>query len=569
MSEAPALTQVLVLLGAIVVVVPLIQRLGLGSVPGYLLAGTLIGPSALGLLVHDEAIASAAELGVVFLMFAIGIELSPQRLWLMRRLVFGLGGGQLFVTAVAVGVVALAAGVAPAPATIIGFGIALSSTALVLQVLGERRELGTSTGRAALAVLLFQDVAVAPLVSMVYLLGEGAGAADSALGGALRSAAMLIAFVLLGRWLLRRALPLVASSRNPDVLVAMALLLVLGAAVLMHEAGFSHALGAFIAGVLLADSPFRHQVVADLHPFRGILLGVFFLTFGMRLDVHDALDHARLLIALTAAFMAAKALLLGALARAFGLTPPAALRLGLQLSQGGEFALVLFALALNQGLLTDALHDLLAQMLVLSLLISTPVFTLSARLATWLERRFDDQPSLPALDEELSDHVVICGFGRVGSQIANLFDAAGRRWVAAERSVEVVRLAQLAGLKVYFGDASRPALLRALRIEHAALAVVTLDDTEAAERCVHALRTLAPNCRIVARSADMQRAHALREEGAARAVPETVEYSLQLGLAGLVELDLDAGQLQALEDGFRDNDYEKLLANRLGLPMRR
>lgn len=569
MNDSPLLLQLLELLGAIVLVVPIVQRVGLGSVPGYLLAGVLVGPSALGLLSQDEVTGRVAELGVVFLMFAIGIELSPRRLWLMRRLVFGLGNAQLLGSALALGLLALTLDTAPVSALVIGFGLALSSTALVLQLVGERRELATAQGRAALSVLLMQDVAVAPLISLVYLLGEGSAAGgDGMMPGALRSVAALVAFLLVGRWVLHRALPLVASSRNPDLLVAAALLLVLGAAWLMESAGFTLALGAFLAGVLLADSPFRHQVVADVHPFRGILLGLFFLTVGMSLDLRAAAQQLPLLLGLTTGFMLVKAVVMTAVARLFGLATDASIRLGLQLAQGGEFALVLFTLAAGQALVAPALQELLVQALVLSLLLAPLAFTLGDRLAA---RFAPGGPLLEpvALAAELAGHVVICGYGRVGSQIANLFEAAGQRWVAADQDPETVQLARLAGLPVCYGDAARPAILRALRIEHAALAVVTLDDADAAERCVHAIRLQAPRCRVVARSADLAHAHGLREHGVARAVPETAEYSLQLGMAGLVELGVDAERVLALEDRFRRDDYARLLANRTGMPMRR
>jgi len=260
--------------------------------------------------------------------------------------------------------------------------------------------------------------------------------------------------------------------------------------------------------------------------------------------------------------------LMAAAARLFGHARNDALRLGLQLAQGGEFALVLFALAAAQQLLDPALRDLLLQMLVLSLLLAPLAFRLGDRLAARIGQESHADPELPAADSELSGHVLVCGFGRVGSQVANVLEAAGQRWLAADQDPDTVQLARLAGLPVYYGDAARPALLRSLRIEHAALAIVTLDDAAAAERCVHAIRHHAPQCRVVARSADLAHALGLRGQGAARAVPETAEYSLQLGLAGLGELGLDAQRLQTLETGFREHDYARLLANRLGRPMR-
>lgn len=565
------LTQILVLLGATVVVVPLVQRIGLGAVPGYLLAGILVGPSLLGLVREGDLIRLAGEFGVVFLLFAIGIELSPARLWVLRRLVFGLGSLQLLVTALAIAVLAAAFGVDARAATVIGFGLALSSTALVLQVLAERRELGTPEGRAGLSVLLLQDVAVAPLLSLVYLLGREDLAAPGAeaLPGLLRAFLLLTLFVVGGRWALRHLLPLAAASRNPDVLVTAALLLVLGAAALMHHAGFSMALGAFLAGVLLADSPFRHQVLADVQPFRGVLLGLFFVTVGMSLGLDAALAHWPLLLALTVGFMLLKALLLAGAARLFGLGSAQCLRVGLQLAQGGEFALVLFALAGEQGVFDTALQGLLTQMLVLSLLLAPLGFRLGDLLAARLKPAQQAEDAVVELATELTGHVVLCGYGRVGAQLGNLLEAADVPWVAADSHLQTVELARIAGLPVFFGDASRPALLSALRVEHAALAIITLDDAEAAERCVHALRQHAPHCRVVARSTDMAHAARLRSHGASRAVPETTEYSLQLGLAGLGEIGIDPDRILALENALRRDDYARLLQNRSGKPPRR
>jgi monovalent cation:proton antiporter-2 (CPA2) family protein len=570
MEHGAFLPAALVLLGAMVLAVPLAQRARLGSVPGYLLAGIVVGPAVLGLVDEHELIAIAGEFGVVFLLFVTGIELSPARLWLLRRLVFGLGGMQLLATAAAIGLLALAAGIGRDAALIVGFGLALSSTALVLQMLAERKELGTPAGRVGLSVLLLQDVAVAPLVSLVYLLGpDQAVGAEGALPGPLRSLLLLAVFLVAGRFLLRRALPVVAQSRNADILVATAVLLVLGAAWLMQEAGFSMALGAFLAGVLLADSPYRHQVVADIQPFRGILLGLFFLTVGMSLELAAALARWPELLALTCGFMLLKALLMAGAARLFGLPLDEAFRTGFQLAQGGEFALVLFALALGQGVFDAQLHASLLQMLVLSLLLAPLGFFAGDQLARRIMQAANPLLDTVEIEAALEGHVLLCGYGRVGSQLGNVMEAAGLRWVAADMRPETVQLARLAGLPVYFGDASRPSILEALRVEHAALAIVTLDDADAAERCVHAIRRHAPGCRIVARSPDLVHADTLVSHGASRAVPETSEYSLQLGLAALAELDVEPQRLQALETGFREEGYARLHANRAGIPQRR
>ncbi|HMV70701.1 MAG TPA: cation:proton antiporter, partial [Pseudomonadales bacterium] len=350
--SANFLLQVLILLGAIVLVVPVLQKIGAGSVSGYLVAGLLIGPPLFGWVTEFELIGSIAEFGVVFLLFSIGIELRPARLWLMRRLVFGLGTAQLLLCGAVLATALHLGGFTPAAATICGLALALSSTAIVVQLLAERRELASQRGRASFAILLMQDVAVAPLITLVYLLGaDGANAGDGALHAILKALAALAAVLIVGRFAWRHLLPTLATLRNADMLVAVALLLVLGAAWLMENAGTSLALGAFLAGVLLADSPFRHQVVADIQPFRGILLGLFFMSVGMSIDRDGVLANGPALLALALALMALKALLIALLLRAFGLGTRDAIKGGALLAQAGEFALILFALAASQSLI--------------------------------------------------------------------------------------------------------------------------------------------------------------------------------------------------------------------------
>jgi len=559
------LPQALVLLGAIVTVVPLFTRLGLGSVPGYLVAGLLVGPPLFGWVTEHELIASVAEFGVVFLLFSIGIELRPARLWVMRRLVFGLGGCQLLVCGAAIAAAMYWQGFAPGQALLCGLALALSSTAIVLQLLAERGELPGQRGRAVFAVLLLQDVAVAPLIMLAYFIGNrGAPASAHPLALLLEALATLGLVMLLGRVAWRRVLPVMAEQRNADVLVALALLLVLGTAWLVEHAGMSLALGAFLAGVLLADSPFRHQLVADLQPFRGILLGLFFMSVGMSIERQTVIGSGSMLLALALALMALKAVSICALLRLFGLRAGDAVHGALQLSQTGEFALILFTLAAGQGVIDDAQRMALCQVVVVSMLL-TPLADLLGRLAA---RAL--QPSAPStavlatvVDGDLRSHVVICGFGRVGRQIARLLDAAGQRWVATDLDSETVENARRGGMPVFYGDCGRTEILRALGGGNAALVLITLDERGATERALAAIRQLAPTVAIIARAADHAQAHALHAEGALRAVPETSEYSLQLGLAGLAALGLDADRRQELEDDFRDREYARLVGDTL------
>lgn len=555
------LLQVLVLLGAIVLVVPLLQKIGAGSVSGYLVAGLLIGPPLLGWVTEYELIASIAEFGVVFLLFSIGIELRPARLWLMRRLVFGLGTAQLLVCGAAIAALLYLGGFTLSAALVCGLALALSSTAIVVQLLAERRELASARGRASFAVLLMQDVAVAPLITLVYLLGAGSPeAGDGAVMAILRAIGALAAVLILGRIAWRRLLPGMAALRNADMLVALALLLVLGAAWTMEHAGTSLALGAFLAGVLLADSPFRHQVVADIQPFRGILLGLFFMSVGMSIDRHDVLSNGSTLLALVLGLMMLKAVLIALLLRAFGLATRDALQGGALLAQAGEFALILFALAASQSLIDAQTRQLLYQIVVLSMLL-TPLADLAG---TRLARLFANEAPRITMAAPQAEHprgtpVLICGFGRVGQQAARVFEANGTPWLAIDFSSATIEQARNAGLPVFYGDSGRSEILRALDAEHAALALITLDDSTAAERTLLALHQIAPRLRVIARSSDDTQAQLLHSHGALRAVPETTEYSLQLALAALDELGFDEQHRSVLESDFRQDEYARLL----------
>ena len=554
------LQQTVVLLGAIVLVVPLLTRLGLGSVPGYLVAGLLVGPPLLGWVAEYELIGKAAEFGVVFLLFSIGIELRPARLWVMRHYVFGLGSAQLLLSAAAIAGLLLWRGLELPVATLIGLALALSSTAIVVQLLSERSELASHHGRVTFAVLLLQDVAVAPLLMLVYLLGKGGADAAFSPTGVLEALATLAAVLLLGRMVWRRVLPFLAAQRNADILVAVALLLVLSAAWLMEHAGMSLAMGAFLAGVLLADSPFRHQVVADIQPFRGILLGLFFMTVGMSIERQAVLDDGLMLLALALALMAVKAAVAFAVMRAFRIQAGDALHGALLLSQTGEFALILFALAASENLIGAAQRQMLYQVVVFSMLLTPLADLLGRRLAARLPHRTAAGPPATAADHEAAHgQVIICGFGRVGRQIARLLDAASQRWIATDLDSETVEQARKRGLPVFYGDCSRAEILRALGVDHAALVLITLNDVGATERALIAIRQLVPQARVIARAHDPAQAHALRMHGVLRAVPETIEYSLQFGLAALTELGREAAYRQELEDALRANEYTRLL----------
>jgi CPA2 family monovalent cation:H+ antiporter-2 len=553
MHYPQALIDVLYLLAAAVIVVSAIQRLRISPVIGYLAAGVLIGPSALGAISDAEGVGEIAEFGVVFLLFTIGLELSLQRLWVMRRYVFGLGAAQVMVTGVAVGLVAWGLGASAPAAVIVGGGLALSSTAVTLQLLVERGEAASRFGRVTIAVLLFQDLAVVPLLMLVPLLAGAGGSLAASLGFAmLKALAALAVIVLLGRLVLRPVLR--AAGRNPDIFAAAALLIALGTALATAMAGLSLPLGAFLAGLLIAETEFRHQVDAEIRTFKSLLLGLFFMAVGMTIDLRYLAAEWPSVGALFIALLAGKALIATVLARVFGLAWSAAGRVGLALAEGGEFAFVLFSAALVAGVLDAAESQLLLAAVVLTLA-TTPLL---AAVGGRLEARYARPPEETGLAAhetgDLEKHVVIAGFGRVGQTVAKLLTSAGIAWVAVDRDVDLVTAARNQHLPVYFGDASRPAMLRSIGIDRARAAVVTLDHVDAAERAVEAMQDARPGLPVVARARDILHAERLERIGASEVVMETLEASLQLASKTLRSADADVEVVAAAISAFRAGD---------------
>lgn len=555
MHESHALVDVLYLLAAAVVVVSVIQRLRVSPIVGYLAAGLLIGPSGFGMVSDPEGVRALAEFGVVFLLFTIGLELSLQRLWTMRRFVFGLGTAQVLVTGAVIGVIAWALGVSPAAAVVIGGGLALSSTAVTLQLLVERGEATGRFGRVTIAILLLQDIAVVPLLVLVPLLaGDGSSIGLSLGFAALKAAAALAIIVVLGRLVLRPVLRAAAAGRDTDLFAAVTLLIALGTAFATAQAGLSLPLGAFLAGMLIAETEFRHQVEADIRNFRGLLLGLFFMTVGMSLDLGFIAEEWVAIAALFAALIAGKAVLVALLARLFGLAWSTAGRVGLALAEGGEFAFVLFSAALAVGVLDRSLAQLLLAVVVLTLATTPLLAILGARLEAKMNARPEETGLAAAETDDLSNHVVIAGFGRVGQTVAKLLTSAGIGWVAVDRDVDQVAEARRLDLPVYFGDASRPAMLESIGIGRARAAVVTLDHVEAAERAVEAIQRARPGLPVVARARDILHAERLEHVGASKVVMETLEASLQLASETLQSADADVEVVAAAISAFRDGD---------------
>jgi CPA2 family monovalent cation:H+ antiporter-2 len=557
-TEPAHLRDILILLLAAVAVVPLVRRLRASAVLGYLAAGALIGPHGLGLLGDVEAAAGMGELGVVFLLFSIGLSLSVERLVALRRYALGLGIAQVLATAVALWALLRTLGVPSAAALVLGGGLALSSTAVVLQMLIERRELPTAAGRVALAVLLLQDVAVVPLLTLVPLLRGGEASVLPALGMALVRAALGLAVILvLGRLALRPLLRAVARDGTPELFTGIVLLLVLGVGWLTEQVGLSMALGAFLAGMLVAETEYRHQVEADVQPFRGLLLALFFMSVGMGLDVGLLWTQAPALLGLTAALLLVKASLLAVLARGFGLGTATAVTLGLMLAQGGEFGFVLFSLARQDGLLSAEA----AQLAVLAVGVGMAVTPLLIGAGRRLARRLEadrEGPALAEWAEALRAHVIIAGFGRVGHTVARLLALHGTPYLALDLDAERVIDARTRRLPVFFGDASRGHVLAAAGLERAEALVVTLDEPASAHRAVRVARHLTPALPVLARARDVAHAERLVRAGATMATPEIVEGSLQLGAAVLRQLGVAPAALEQALGELRRDGYARV-----------
>ncbi|GHD54505.1 potassium transporter [Thalassobaculum fulvum] len=524
----------LVFLAAAVLVAPLLRRLKFSLVLGYLAAGAVIGPHALGMVDDVDATRELADIGVVFLLFAIGLELSLERLKVMRRLVFGLGAAQVAATAVLIAAAGVALGYGAATVAVVGASLALSSTAFVLQLMTERGELATRHGRAAFAVLLFQDLAVVPILVVVPLIAGGGDGESIALAlsiALLKALAALAVIVIAGRQLLRPLYHIIAAANAPEVFTAMTLLVVLGIGWATQMVGLSMALGAFLAGLLLSESEFRHQVEADIEPFRGILLGLFFMTVGMTVDLGLALRESLTVLGFLAGLVGLKLAVVFGLVLAFRMPFATALRTGALLAQGGEFAFVILGLADSHALISDGLSDLLFLVVAISMATTPLVVALVGRLADLLEHR--QNQAMGAADHsvaELEGHVIIAGFGRVGRTVARLLDAKLVPYVALDTDAQRVREGRRAGQPVFYGDASRHEVLRRLGGERAQAVVVTLTTSgQGVDRTVAYLKARFPELPVYARARDPLHARRLEELGAEGTVLETLEASLQLG----------------------------------------
>jgi glutathione-regulated potassium-efflux system protein KefB len=549
------LAQVALFLAAAVVAAPLAKLLRVGNVLGYLLVGVLIGPAVLGLVPDVESVLHFAEFGVIMLLFVIGLELRPRRLWAMRAGIFGLGSAQVAVTGIALAGVAAAFGLPSQAALFAGLALSLSSTAFALQVLEEKGELALRHGRLAFAVLLFQDLAAIPLIALVPLFAVTAAttAQPMELASAAKAIGVILAVVLVGRYLLNGIYRLVARTRVKEAMTASALLTVVGVTLIMQQAGLPASLGAFIAGVLLADSDYRHEIVADIAPFEGLLLGLFFTAIGMSLNLGLIAKNPNLVLGIVAGLLAIKGLILFLLVRRWGLESGPARRLALVLSQGGEFAFALFAAGAAAGVMERPVADLLAVAVTLSMAATPLLLALDELLAPKAEpvRAFDELP-------KNDGHVVIAGFGRVGQIIARILIAKRIPVTALDSDPEQVDFVRKFGTQIYYGDASRPEILESARTGKARAFVLAIDDVEASMRTARMVRQNYPHVPIYARASDRRHVHQLMDEGIKIMRRETFLASLDLAREVLRGLGLPEREVRYTVDTFQTMDRRRL-----------
>lgn len=571
MLHADGFKGLLIFLIAAGIVVPLFHRARFGTVLGFLLVGMALGPFGLGRFAETspwihyitfddpKRAEPLAELGIVFLLFLLGLELSLDRLWQLRRYVFGVGLLQVVISTFAIGALVRWAGMPPPSGIVLGMCLALSSTAIVMQVLIEQHRAATKVGRIALSVLLFQDLMVVPILVIVGVFSGGKDGALTGLAWAFGQAIAGVATIMVvGHFLVRPLLRSAARTGSRDLIMAITLLIVVGISAATGAAGLSAALGAFLAGLLIGESEFRHQIEVDIDPFKGLLLGIFFVTVGMSVDIRVVLDHAMWIILSLIALLAIKASILFVAARAFRVPVPLSAELALLLAQAGEFAFVVIGLARGNNVLPAELATGAVAVAGLSMMV-TPLLAVAARrLADRLDPA-DHESLKPDLETaKLADHVIIGGFGRVGQTIARILEKENVPYIALDTNGAVVTEKHEAGYPIYFADASRPELLERAGAKRARAFVVTVDDAEAAERMVVAIVKLRPKVRIFARAKDANHARKLADLGAIDVIPEATEAALQLAGRVLEALDLTEDTVLQRIAAARDEEVTRL-----------
>jgi len=561
MEAGSWLTGSLVYLAAAVIAVPLARLLGLGSIIGYLVAGIVIGPWGLKLVTDPQDILHFAEFGVVLMLFLVGLELEPQRLWALRKPIFGWGSLQLFGSALLMACGALVFGIDWRLALVASLGLALSSTAIGVGVLGERSLLGTTSGQSVLSVALLQDVAAIPILALLPLLG-GAGAEGSGGGwfAALRAIAVIAAIVLGGRLLLRPALRWIANSATPEIFTATALLLVVATAALMQAVGLSMALGAFLAGVLLAESEYRRELETDIEPFKGLLLGLFFIAVGMSIDFAVVLAQPLLIAAIVLAFLAIKAAVLWWMGRAMPIPKPERPVFIILLAQGGEFGFVVFQGAAQAGVIDTPVSSLLVAAVAISMLLTPLLLVAADRWWIPLLAQGRRKPAVEELNEPQHASVIIAGFGRYGQIVGRLLYANGVAPTVLDHDAEAIEALRKFGWRVYYGDATRLDLLRTAGAARARVLVIAVDDPDRSVEIAAMARENFPQLTMVARARNVQHYYRLHELGVRLIERETFDSALMSARSALETLGWEPHQARNLALRFRRHNVEQLRA---------
>ncbi|MDC9825855.1 monovalent cation:proton antiporter-2 (CPA2) family protein [Devosia sp. ZB163] len=558
------LVQIAAILGAGVIAVPLFRRLGLGSVLGYLAAGLVLGPFGLKVVSDPQSVLHAAELGVVLFLFIVGLEMEPAKLWGLRKEIFGLGVLQVGLCGAVLtlaGVFLL--GLTPAVAFVAGLGFVLTSTAIVMQILAERGELQTPDGQKIVSVLLLEDLAIVPLLAAVALISPGGDADVSAtqrwisVGVAVAS---IVAVIFAGRWVLNPVFKLLAESKAREVMTAAALLVVLGAALIMELGGLSMAMGAFMAGVLLSTSTFRHQLEADVEPFRGLLLGLFFLAVGMALDLRVVAANWQFIALAVLTYMLLKGAVIYGLARLLGGSNQTALERAVLMAQGGEFAFVLYTTATASGLLSGELSAIFTATVIISMAL-TPFSTMLLKFLPKPARSLEgvEKP------EGLTGNVLMIGFGRFGQIASQPLIAKGQHSISIiDNDVEMIEVAQTFGFKIYYGDGTRLDILRAAGAGTADLVLVCVDKKEAATRIVELVKSEFPLAKVFARSFDRGHSLELVKAGVDYQLRELFESSLEFGAETLRALGVDTMEVDEIIEKVRENDRQRFSQQMVG-----
>lgn len=551
-------TDPLILLGAAAIAVPIFRRLGLGSVLGYLAAGVIIGP-LLRLIIDGESILHVAELGVVLLLFVIGLELKPSRLWSMRRDIFGLGSAQVLLCGVALTSIILLTGQSWQVSIVVGLGFALSSTAIAMQILNETGDFSQKYGQKSFSILLFQDIAIVPLLALVALLAPSAdsdGAASNWVDASLELAlaiACVAALILAGRYLLSPMFRILANSKAREIMTVAALLVVLGAAALMEFAGMSSAMGAFIAGVMLAESSYRHELEADIEPFRGLLMGLFFMAVGMSLNVSIVLDNWLLIVSAALLFMAIKSVIIYVLCRLFGLDHAVSTRTAMLLPQHGEFAFVLFTAAVAANLMDSTYASVLTAIATVTMALTPLTVALAPKLVP--------RSQAEEIQEDFSDatgNVLLISFGRFGQVVSQLLLAERIDVTIIDNNAERIRSAAKFGFKIYYGDGRRLNVLRAAGLERARMVIICTDGRISTLQVTDLIQKHAPHAKVLVRSNDRSHSIELRKRNVDFEIRESVESAMRLGTEALKDLGVEDERVEEIEIDVRRRDELRL-----------